>query len=263
MRIAIERFIQDQTASGDVSRVSVYFRDLQDGPTMGIGENEFFVPASLLKTPLLITYLRLAEDTPALLATRLVFEGSALMGQEIAPQETIAPGTPYTVEELLRRMIAYSDNRSYYVLLDYLHQKFDRRDELLQTLHDLGIIDPSSDIEDSVTVRGYASIFRMLYNVSYLSQNDSELALQFLSASDWKDGVVAGVPKGINAAHKFGERTDPNGTRQLHDCGIIYYPKNPYLLCVMTRGKDYTALSSVIAEISRMVYQEVNGRRMP
>ena len=50
---------------------------------------------------------------------------------------------------------------------------------------------------------------------------------------------------------------DDQNIRQLHDCGIIYYPNNTYLLCIMTRGKDFKQLESVIAGISKTVYEVV------
>jgi hypothetical protein len=66
----------------------------------------------------------------------------------------------------------------------------------------------------------------------------------------------------IPVAHKFGERTGfAGGVKQLHDCGIVYYPKNPYLLCIMTRGTDFTKLESTIAAVSKMVYQEFDSRK--
>ena len=46
--------------------------------------------------------------------------------------------------------------------------------------------------------------------------------------------------------------------KQLHDCGIVYYPKHPYLLCVMTRGDSFEYLDDTIRDISHLVYQEVN-----
>ncbi len=81
--------------------------------------------------------------------------------------------------------------------------------------------------------------------------------------------VVAGVPSTVDVAHKFGERTtlasdtESTETKQLHDCGIVYFPENPYLLCVMTRGTDFKVLEGIISDISRMVYEEVDSRRLP
>ncbi|PIU19313.1 MAG: hypothetical protein COT18_08150 [Elusimicrobia bacterium CG08_land_8_20_14_0_20_59_10] len=45
---------------------------------------------------------------------------------------------------------------------------------------------------------------------------------------------------------------------QLHDCGIIYHPRFPYMLGVMTRGLDLEKQQKVIADISRLVYREVD-----
>ena len=50
-------------------------------------------------------------------------------------------------------------------------------------------------------------------------------------------------------------------TKQLHDCGIIYYPGNPYLLCVMTRGDSFGELSSTIRDISDIIYGVVNDAK--
>jgi beta-lactamase class A len=110
----------------------------------------------------------------------------------------------------------------------------------------------------------YPCIFfiRVLYNASYLSREMSEKALDYLLASDYKDGLVAGLPPGTQVAHKFGEyeREDMN---QLHDCGIVYYPRHPYILSVMTRGSDKQMMADTIAEISRLIYEEVDGKFGP
>ena len=89
--------------------------------------------------------------------------------------------------------------------------------------------------------------------------------MQLLTETTFKNGLVQGVPDGIPVAHKFGEQTIVNPTdnsiefRELHDCGIIYYPKSPYFLCVMTKGEDFTKLQSIIAEISSISYQKINS----
>jgi hypothetical protein len=48
--------------------------------------------------------------------------------------------------------------------------------------------------------------------------------------------------------------------KQLHDCGIVYLPGKPYLLCIMTRGQDFTNLTSTVKEISALVYQTLRSQ---
>ena len=93
-----------------------------------------------------------------------------------------------------------------------------------------------------------------------MSPARSEEALDLLTKSEFKDGLVAGVPPGVTVAHKFGERgAEGERMRQLHDCGIVYCPRSPYVLCVMTRGEDFQQLIGTTEDISRLVYGEICG----
>jgi len=263
----IEQLVRQKIEEGEVSNVSVYFRDLENGPTLGINEHEKFVPASLLKIPTLLTYLRLAEEDPKLLDEKVGFrvEGNdPALKQSFIPKETIQENTPYTIEELLRRMIVYSDNRAKEVLDNYLKKISPDKDLFNETMQDLGIVNPQTIFTEAITVKSYASIFTQLYNVSFLETKEmSEKALTLLTNSDFNQGLVAGVPAGVEVAHKFGERFDlPGDKKQLHDCGIVYYPGNPYLICIMTRGSDFNELTEVINQISKMFYEEVDSRRI-
>ena len=113
-----------------------------------------------------------------------------------------------------------------------------------------------------MSVKTYAYFFRILYNATYLGHTYSEKALELLNNREFPDGIVAGVPENIPVAHKFGERTveSPEGivtTEELHDCGIVYYPSKPYILCVMTKGTDIASLKEIIKTISKTVSDEV------
>ena len=50
------------------------------------------------------------------------------------------------------------------------------------------------------------------------------------------------------------------GEKQLHDCGIIYSPTNTYVLCIMTKGTNFTDLANTIKNISSMVYSYINAK---
>ena len=153
-------------------------------------------------------------------------------------------------------MIIYSDNVAYDLLLENIDNRL-----LVQTFTDLGInisqgfTNPSGNI---LSVKDYASFFRILYNSSYLNKTMSEKALKLLNQVEFDKALVAGLPSTITISHKFGEREFlATGEKQLHDCGIIYLPDKPYLLCVMTRGKDISLLANAISQISSLIYRQL------
>ncbi len=248
--------VKERLAASDANRISVYFRELHDGLSFRIGELNRFSPASLLKVPLLIAYLRMAERDPGLLQRRVKFEGGKddSARQNFRPSRVIVPGEEYTVEELLRRMIVHSDNNASMLL----RRQVDPR-VLYKEYQDLGIADPKVESgDDTVTITEYAAFFRILFNASYISRDSSEKALALLSQSEFRGGLAAGVPPSVPVAHKFGERSFGSvGERQLHDCGIVYFPKHPYLLCVMSRGEDFERPARSIADVSATVYAQV------
>jgi beta-lactamase class A len=255
-RDKIETFLKNDESRKWGDEISVYFRDLKNGPSFLIGRSEEFYPASLLKVPEMISVLKRAEADPALLKKKIVYNNPDLASvQNTDVVDKLIFGRSYTVEDLLRRMIAYSDNVSS-LLLDGAINPSDYR----KTYDDLGIPDPYY-LEDQrgymLSADLYSSFFSILYNASYLNREMSEKALEYLSETDYKTGLVAGVPPGTVVSHKFGLRKK-DGIKQLHDCGIIYYPHHPYLLCVMTSGSTPEYLDNTIAEISRFVYGEID-----
>ncbi|MFA6095293.1 MAG: serine hydrolase [Candidatus Paceibacterota bacterium] len=257
----ISVFIQGEKEAGRVTEAAVYFRDLRNGPIFGINETTDFAPASLLKLPLALVYLTQAERNPKILEERLSVEKPQWsFAEAFHPTETIKPQEPHTVEDLLKHMLSYSDNNAYGVLQTHFYET-GQKDMITQVFLELGFIDPANIYDEVMSVRQYGSIFRALYNISYLNAELSEKVLGWLADSDFKIGLKAGVPEDIVVAHKFGERIAPSGAKQLHDCGIVYYPENPYLLCVMTRGRNFDDLSTIIRHISDVVYTEVDSRR--
>ncbi len=244
---------------GKAAHVSVYFRDLDNGPWFGIEESEEFYPASLLKIPILIATLDYAQANPGFLEREVMYTDIFEPADDNAPAgQRIETGTAYSVHEVLRRMVAYSDNRSKQLILRTLLEAGDGTDLLVTTLGRIGILPANGDLSSPIGVKSYASLFRLLYNSSYLNREYSQLALTLLAESTFTQGIVAGLPPGNKVAHKFGIADRPEG-QQLHDCGIIYHPTSPYLLCIMTRNDDQEQNAHVIAEISKLVFDEVTA----
>ncbi len=244
------------------SSVSVYFRELNDGLWFSVGETEKFVPASLRKVPLMIALLKMAErGKDNKLLDRIVkcdLSADYNAKQNIKPSQTLVPGREYTVRDLIYRMVVYSDNNAFTLLTKVVDTV--EFDNVYATLR---IQDPRAlKDDDFLSVQTYASFFRVLYNATYLSKEASDWALDLLAKSEFKAGLVAGVPPTVEVSHKFGEHSDAQeGTVQLHDCGIVYYPRHPYLLCVMSKGSNFEFLDDVIVEVSRTVFSEVDEQQ--
>lgn len=257
----IAGYIQSEVRAGRADTVSVKVRDLQSSTGFTLNPAERYAPASLLKVPTMMTYFKLAEQTPGLLERRLVYDGARdpLMPY-FKPTLQLVAGKSYTTLELIERMIQHSDNDALRVLQKNFNA-IGAPNAYKDLARDLGVRDIYVP-DDFLTIQGYALFWRVLYNATYLNREHSEQALAILADTAFTQGIKAGVPADVTVAQKFGEygmlRREDNAIikGELHDCGIVYLPRHPYLLCVMTKGKNMEALSTIITEISERVYND-------
>ena len=260
----IQSIIDANTNDGNISKASVYFTDLATGAWANVYGTAQFYPSSLGKIPLMIAYYQESESDPSILTKELVYPvGSTDLNQmqDIAPPRAIVPGESYTVEQLIEYMIKYSDNNATALLDANINP-----DTLSRVYGDLGI--PSEENvnlanADFITAHQISTMFRVLYNGTYLSRDGSEKALQLLSQASFTQGLVAGVASSTVVSHKLGlVGIAPNNVtteHELHDCGIIY-AKDPYLMCVMTRGTaPLPKLEEIVAQISKVAYSSVES----
>jgi len=248
----LANYVNNAIYEKNATHISVYYRSLNNGPWFGIKEHEYFTPASLLKVPILIAALKKAENDNTLLNRKFLYKTSfGTEFQNILGNEQVKLGTEYTFEELLNYMIIQSDNEAKELIIEIIGN-----DYIVDVMEELGLNLKSRDLNlDFVTVKEYSSFFRILYNASYLNRNMSEKALEMMSKTLFNKGIKGKLPPEVMVAHKFGERGyDDVDFKQLHDCGIIYLTGSPYLLCVMTKGNDFDKLTSIIADISLIVY---------
>jgi beta-lactamase class A len=255
---SLQKKIDAYKSDGKVTFTAIYLRHLLDGAWSGINLTEKFTPASLLKVADMITIYKMADDDPTILTKKLKYEKIFFTGQPyFEPDTTLVIGQEYTVDELVAKMVENSDNEAMFLIrANFDSSQFDK------LYKDLQIAAPNDKVSDDfMTIKDYSAFFRILYNASYLSAPMSEKALSMLTKTKFNKALTDQIPDKITVAHKFGERlyTDDN-TKQLHDCGIIYHPTDPYLLCIMTRGHNYDTLASVIADLSKTVWDEMQIR---
>ena len=256
----LEEHIQKAKMQGTIEQVGIYFRDLSSGPWFGINEREGFFAASLFKLPIMIALYREAQQSPNILDEQFSMTSppDPALVNLTDPSQTVVQGQYYSVRELLEKMIVYSDNVSMEILHTRLSATGSNENPVESIYRELGVL--STETGGQITPKAYSALLRVLYNGRYLGKEYSEEALRLLSRADFREGLDAGVPDKIVVAHKFGIRDDDRPEKFFHDCGIIYHPTRPYILCIMTRGTSIDDNIALIVDISSTVFKEVDRR---
>ena len=247
-------YINEEKKTGKLSSASVYLKSFSNEEWIAIESETRYYPGSLLKVGVLITYLRMAETYAGLLNTALVYHAQQgfVFPMEHYRSDTVREGHTYRVKDLLRYMITCSDNRATLFLENFMDTTVFKRE-----FADLGI--SKMDFNDeyyTVNVKEYAMLMKALYNACYLNLSASDFAVSLLTKSTFRDGLVKELPDTVMVAHKFGEAGNDK-VHELHESGIVFVSKSPYLLTVMTRGSDWNSQASVIGHISKMVYDRM------
>lgn len=106
----------------------------------------------------------------------------------------------------------------------------------------------SRDNEKHTTPQDEADFMTRLYTGELMNKANTDYLLGLMKRQVWRGGIPKGVP-GVTVADKVGFY---NGYK--HDTAIVYGPKGPYVLTVLTYGGN----DAQIAELSRRVYALMN-----
>jgi beta-lactamase class A len=256
----LQNLLEKYKTSGTVTAASVYVRKLTNANWICINGTEDYKPASLGKVPLMLAILRQTEINPGLLNKMISYDRKIqATTYQYFPDASITPGKKYSVKDLLSAMVVHSDNDATDLLVKQLNM------DVFKTLFEsLDLPDPSLENRDfQLNVIEYSKFMRVLYNATYLSNEDADYALSLMAKSSFKDGMSKGLPMGVECAHKFGESGEKDTTidKQFHESGIIYIENNPVLVTVMTKGHDIQKLPPVIAEVTQTIYNSLSQKK--
>ena len=253
---SLESYIDTNKKTGELTSASVYLKEFNSNDWISINDNEKYKPGSLLKVPELITFLKMNEETPGLLNKEILFDRYLVTDKKpVFLSKSIQIGHKYTVRQLLEYMITYSDNNATMLLNNNINI------ETFQKIFtELGLEAPDWKAGNyPISAKDYSLFMRALYNGAVLNINDSEFAVKLLSKCDFKDGIVKGLPANTKISHKFGESGDAI-EKQLHESAIVYLSEKPYLITIMTKGKDNKKLAEIMSHMSTLVFQDILNR---
>lgn len=252
---AVLELLNSYKMAGVLQNGSVYLRELNQGEWMAIEEKENYLPGSLMKVPELLTFMRMKDKIPGLLDKKVYYDKPRIYSKQVHyTSHSIEPGNSYSVRELLRYMIVYSDNNATILLNEMMDIP-----TFQKVFTDLGISKPDIHARDiPINAVDFSKFMRAIYNASYLNMDDSEFCAELLAASEFSNGMRGGVPSTIRIAHKFGEAGDSQAAH-FSESGIIYLNGGAYLLTIMTKGKDLSRLPEVVRNVTRKVYDNLAG----
>ena len=256
--------------------VGLAYHDLANGDEVLIHADDTFHAASTMKVPVLMELFRQAEEKSLSLDDRIVMknefssivDGSPFTLKVEDDSETglyRRLGERVTIRELARLMITESSNLATNLLIERVTAA--KTSELMGCLGAKevrvlrGVEDTAAyrrGLNNTLTARGLMKILALLAERKVVSPKASEEMLAILRAQKFNEGIPAGLPAGVAAAHKTGSFSGV-----YHDAAIVEPPRGkPFVLVVLTRGiKDEARSHQLVAEISRAVYRHAEAIR--
>ncbi|MFN5620072.1 MAG: serine hydrolase [Flavobacteriales bacterium] len=243
-------------SEGTLQKATVYFKELNTLRWIQAGDATEYYPASMLKIAVMLNVLKVSEGKPGMLDQRLQLIESTGFGVLEKPSKPLEKGKFYSVRELLEAMIVRSDNDAtkllFTVMDDGIYADMYAKLNIPQPHHE--------DFFYQLSPANMAKFYRILYNVSYLNENNSEYALKLLTQSEFNGGLAAGVPTEAKVAHKFGEHFTEGNAKQFHDSGIVYFSGSAYVVVIMTEGNELTQLERAVANLSEVCFMNRSGK---
>jgi len=260
------------------AEVSVVYRTVAGDDSLLIRPDVRMHAASTMKVPVMMRLFldrdsgRIALDDSVEVRTTFtsIADGSTYrLGPESDSDTAIygRVGEKVPVRELVRRMITISSNLATNLVIDEADPRrvtaMMRRlgadsIEVLRGVEDIPAF--RAGMSNTTTARDLAIAFRALARGEVGSEGSTREMLEILSAQEFDDKIPAGLPEGVQVAHKTGWITEIS-----HDAGVVFPPEAPpYVLVVLTRGFEADEdANRVITEISRRIYRYHTERHGP
>lgn len=199
---------------------SLYYRDIESGLTIEYLADYDWQSASCIKAPYVKYLLASGVDRTEKLKMTAKMGGSTHI-------DSYPLGTEFTVDELLKYAILYSDNTAYYML----NQRY-AFDGFVEYAASLGI---ETDLRLPKPRFGYLSArdaglyFEDIYHFIEEGTAEGQMLYDYLTHTTYQLQIPDAFKGKYTVAHKYGEQ----GNMGYHDAAIVYN-EHPFILTIFT-----------------------------
>lgn len=239
-RPRLQRLVDAVRERPDGARVGLVVVDVGTGERIGWAGGDPFTAASVIKVPILLAALRLADAGTVDLDQRVAQPCRDAVGGSGVLKE-LSSVHELSLRDLLVLMVVVSDNTATNTVLDVVG--IEAVDELVRDcglggsrlerkLMDLAARDRGLD--NVITAADIATLLAALVRGDVLSAEHTRTALDMLGRQQVRDRLPRHLPAGTRVAHKTG---DLPGLR--HDAGVLYLGPTgdrPIVVVVLTEG---------------------------
>lgn len=257
--------LQEYTAKSP-EKIGLYFEYLPTGVNINVGANDEFFRASLAKLPAIMRTYKLEEQDLLSLDDILTVEEKQL-DSNFGDLWKKGAGTKLSIRELIELVLTKSDNTAFNVIYERVNMQLLKDspdgDQSIDDVYDyLDIPRNTNGTTSMITPKNFSSMLKSLYFSAYLSYAHSNEILDTMAKPHAEEWASREAPESIRVADKIGAYNIEPKEMQVHsDCGIFYYPKRQYLLCVMVNSPDTDASVEHIRAISKIVYTFIDERK--
>ena len=226
----------------------VYYYDLTNGQEFGINDEDEYDSASCEKIPInLYLYNKIKSGAVDPNGTLTYLQEDYEDGTGSIQYDQV--GTQYSIADFSRLSIVVSDNVATNMLIRYLGMQ-----NIKNYMRQVG----GQVVVDNQNVSSPRDMGLYMKLVYEFCENNgtlgNDLMDDFLSVQLYNDRLPALLPKSVKVAHKIG-----NEVGVINDIGIVFADR-PYIVAVMSKGVNEEEAPTVIANISKMIYDSVGQK---
>ncbi|MDR6998851.1 serine hydrolase [Neobacillus niacini] len=224
--------------------VTLQYQDLITDDSLQIRGKTSGRAASTIKLPLTLYIMEQASKGKINLNQKLTYKRYHYYGGSGVIQYQKV-GTRYTIRDLVKKAIIYSDNIAFIMLKERVGQG-----NFIQYMKSLGGKYTYPNGQNLTSSKDLTIYAKKLYQFSNKSKYGKEL-VGYLKKTIYNTTIPRGI-KGVSIAHKVGMIPM---YKVYNDVAIVYENKQPFTLAIMTKNISYEKSQRVIADLARIVYK--------
>jgi D-alanyl-D-alanine carboxypeptidase (penicillin-binding protein 5/6) len=252
--------------------VAVCIRHLETSEQFVWRGDEVQPTASLIKMPVMVAAYRMFDRKELDLAKTIALEEADKVPGSGILTTHFSSGLQLSLRDAIRLMIRYSDNTATNLVVDEIGLP-----TTAATMETLGFAQTRLNSKvyrgetsiapdrsklyglGSTTANETVNLLEQLHKGSAASPESCKAMLDHLLSCDDKTMLVSQLPDGTKVAHKSGAVSESRC-----NAGIIYGPKGPFAICVLTTNnkdkswKDDNAAHVLIGRIARNAFDHFN-----